>query len=53
MPEGTKVHNLYKELLGKGYSKESAVRIAQARTGLSLMTGKKPKGRRERGNVSK
>ena len=43
MPKGTKVHKLYETLLTKGYSKESAARIAQAKTGLSLMTGKKPK----------
>jgi len=43
MPEGTKVHNLYKKLLTEGYSVESAVRIAQARTGQALATGKPPK----------
>jgi len=44
MPKGTKVENLYRQLLKEGYSRESAVRIAQKRTGLSLKTGKKPKG---------
>lgn len=43
MPEGTKVHNLYKKLLMKGYSKESAARVAQSQTGQSLKTGKPPK----------
>ena len=43
MPEGTKVHNLYEKLLQKGYSKGSAARIAQAKTGQSLQTGKPPK----------
>ncbi len=43
MPEGTKVHRLYKILLRAGHSVKSAVRIAQAKTGLSLKTGKKPK----------
>jgi len=40
MPEGTKVHNLYKKLLLQGYSKGKAARIAQAQTGQSLKTGK-------------
>ncbi len=43
MPEGTKVHNLYEKLLKKGYSKGSAARIAQSKTGESLQTGKPPK----------
>jgi hypothetical protein len=43
MPTGTKVDNLYKKLKAKGKSKGSAARIAQAVTGLSLATGKKPK----------
>lgn len=43
MPEGTKVDRLYKALLAKGYSTESAVRIAQHQTGLALATGKPPK----------
>jgi hypothetical protein len=43
MPEGTRVHNLYTKLLTQGYSKGSAARIAQAKTGQSLQTGKAPK----------
>ncbi len=43
MPLHSKVHNLYSKLLKKGYSKESAARIAQAKTGESLKTGKPPK----------
>ena len=43
MPKGTKVDNLYEKLLQKGYSKGSAARIAQAKTGLALATGKPPK----------
>lgn len=43
MPQGTKVHRLYKELLDSGMSQESAARVAQARTGQSLKTGRKPK----------
>jgi|LGOV01.1.fsa_nt_gb hypothetical protein len=42
MPKGTKVHSLYDKLKGR-MDKGSAVRIAQAKTGQSLMTGKKSK----------
>lgn len=34
---------MYSALRDKGYSKEKSARIAQSRTGRSLMTGKKPK----------
>jgi len=44
MPEGSKVEKVYKELLAKGHSEASAARIAQAATGESLKTGRKPKG---------
>jgi len=43
MPKGSPVHKLYKKLLAEGHSEESAARIAQAETGLSLQTGKPPK----------
>lgn len=43
MPKGTPVHNMYEKLLKEGYSKGSAARIAQAKTGLALATGKPPK----------
>lgn len=43
MPAGTRVHDMYKALLKKGYSVEKAARIAQSVSGLSLKTGKKPK----------
>jgi len=43
MPKGTRVEKMYKGLLKEGYSKASAARIAQSRTGLSLATGRKPK----------
>lgn len=45
MPEGTKVDRLYKKLLAEGHDEESAARIAQSQTGLSLQTGKPPKGK--------
>jgi len=43
MPKGTKVHKVYEALRRSGYSKASAAKIAQAKTGKSLVTGKKPK----------
>jgi len=46
MPKNTKVHKLYEELLKQGYSKASAARIAQSRTGKSLKTGRKPKSKK-------
>jgi hypothetical protein len=46
MPHGTKVHKLYSKLRKKGHGKGSAARIAQAKTGKSLKTGKKPKRKR-------
>ena len=48
MPKGTKVHRLYDKLVKAGYSKESSARIAQAKTGLALKTGKKPKSKRKK-----
>ena len=44
MPAGTKVHRCYADLLNK-YGKGKAAKICQAATGLSLKTGKKPKGK--------
>jgi hypothetical protein len=46
MPKGTKVHKIYKALRRKGKSKASAAKIAQAQTGKSLKTGRKPKRKR-------
>ncbi len=43
MPKGTHVERVYEALRREGRSKESAARIAQAVTHLSLATGKKPK----------
>lgn len=43
MPAGSTVDRVYRALLRQGKSKESAARIAQAQTGLSLQTGRKPK----------
>jgi hypothetical protein len=43
MPKNTKVHHLYEDLLKQGKSKAGAARIAQAKTGLSLQTGRPPK----------
>jgi hypothetical protein len=44
MPEGSKVHNVYKALLEKrNMPKGKAARIAQAQTGQALQTEKPPK----------
>jgi hypothetical protein len=43
MPKGTKVHKIYDALRREGASPGKAARIAQAQTGKSLATGKKPK----------
>lgn len=48
MPKGTKVDDLYQDLRAEGKSKGSAARIAQAKTGLSLKTGKKPKRKKRK-----
>lgn len=45
MPAGTRVHKIYKALVREGASKGKAARIAQSKTGKSLKTGKKPKGK--------
>lgn len=45
MPKGTKVHKVYDALKKKGMSKGKAARIAQAKTGKSLATGRKPKSK--------
>lgn len=43
MPKGTKVDNMYQGLKRKGMDEGKAARIAQAKTGQSLKTGKPPK----------
>jgi hypothetical protein len=43
MPKGTKVHKVYDALREQGMPAGNAARIAQAKTGKSLATGKKPK----------
>jgi len=43
MPKGSKVHRVYKAVRQSGASKGKAARIAQAKTGQSLKTGRKPK----------
>ena len=45
MPKDSAVHKLYEALLKQGKSKASAARIAQAKTGLALASGRKPKGK--------
>lgn len=43
MPKNSKVHKVYDALVKQGKSKGSAARIAQAKTGRSLKTGRAPK----------
>ncbi len=43
MPKGSKVDKVYKALKREGKSEASAAKIAQAKTGQSLKTGKPPK----------
>jgi len=43
MPKGSRVEKVYKALLREGKSEAAAARIAQAATGKSLKTGRKPK----------
>lgn len=45
MPKGTSVHKMYEHLLSSGYSQADAAKIAQAKTGLALATGKPPKSK--------
>jgi len=46
MPKGTKVEKIYQALKREGASSGKAARIAQAKTGKSLKTGRAPKGKR-------
>lgn len=46
MPKNTKVHKIYAALVREGASKGKAARIAQSKTGKSLATGRKPKGKK-------
>ncbi len=45
MPKGTRVERMYEALKKKGKDKASAAKISQSVTGLSLLTGKKPKSK--------
>jgi hypothetical protein len=46
MPVNSKVHRMFEHLKSAGYDEAAAARIAQSKTGLSLKTGRKPKGRK-------
>jgi hypothetical protein len=46
MPKNSPTHKLYEKLKQKGHSPASAARIAQAQTGKSLATGRRPKNKR-------
>lgn len=47
MPKNTKVERIYQAIKRETGDKGKAARIAQARTGKSLATGRKPKGRKK------
>lgn len=51
MPKGSKVHRVYSAMRRDGAAKGKAARVAQATTGQSLKTGKRPERapRRKRG----
>jgi hypothetical protein len=52
MPKGTKVDRVFQALKREGKSVASAARIAQAKTGQALATGKPPRGSKpSRGSV--
>lgn len=46
MPKNSRVDKTYEALKSKGMSKGKAARIAQAKTGKSLQTGRAPRGKR-------
>jgi hypothetical protein len=46
VPKNTRVDKVYQALKAKGASAGKAARIAQAKTGKSLATGRKPKGKK-------
>ena len=43
MPKNTKVGQMYDAMVREGMDKGKAARIAQSKTGKSLVTGRKPK----------
>lgn len=45
MPRNAKVHKVYSAVRQTGASKAKAAKVAQAKTGKSLATGRKPKGK--------
>ena len=47
MPKGTKVDRMYQAMKREGMDKGKAARIAQAKTGKSLATGKPPKKKKK------
>ena len=53
MPKGTKVEEMYSAMKRDGMDKGKAARIAQAKTGLSLATGKPPKAKKARKRKAK
>ncbi len=48
MPKGSKVHKMAKALMREGMSEGRAIATAQAKTGKSYATGRKPKRKRRK-----
>lgn len=48
MPKNSKVGKMYDAMVREGMDKGKAARIAQSKTGKSLATGRKPKGKKAR-----
>lgn len=46
MPKNSQVHKIYEALVREGHSHSQAAKIAQAKTGKSLKTGRAPKRKR-------
>lgn len=53
MPKGTKIADCVEQVMAKGHSKPSAIRICQASTGMSYQTGKPSKAARARKRLAK
>lgn len=47
MPKNSKVGKMYDAMVREGMSKSKAARIAQSKSGESLATGRKPKGKKK------
>ena len=51
MPKNSKVGKMYDAMVREGMDKGKAARIAQSKTGTSLATGRKAKGKKGKGDA--